>query len=315
MFKPVRVVVYGHRPRNFRKRILRLRPRRYDLTYVFEGYVRAFESLGYDTHWIEEGVTIDDTFLTGALVLTEDQVDDRLPKSQEARYVVHSSDGSKYFGRVGGFLHLRNFTIGLLAGSSLDFPGGNPERINDFTYYDAKNSVLYQPWATDLLPNEIQVDNVVRFDPSRPAINYVGTVDHDNIRSHLEPFAASAAAAGKRLNVVSGLTSEQARTVTRSSLISVDIRGDWHRSIGYIPCRIWKTLSYGTAVSSNSPLLNSVLGEYVNFVSNSEDLFASALDWHSSQSPRQLMAATSFVRERHTFVNRAQSIIECLGYN
>ena len=48
------------------------------------------------------------------------------------------------------------------------------EKIEDLCHWDESTRTLYQTWGTDLLPEEINVDDYVRFDPSKKDIHYVG---------------------------------------------------------------------------------------------------------------------------------------------
>ena len=48
-------------------------------SYVHEGFARAFQFLGYDVHWLDDTDDVSGIDFSGALFITEGQVDRRIP--------------------------------------------------------------------------------------------------------------------------------------------------------------------------------------------------------------------------------------------
>lgn len=154
MTKPfTKIVIWGHKPLSARSRL----GRRYTAThsYIHQGFIRAFEYLSYEVSWLDSRDGLDGTNFSGALFFTEGQVDDQIPLCRDATYVLHHCDSHKYLEIGAKILNLCNYVKYCDTGVSPNYPGSFVERIDRWHFYDSKNFALYQPWATDLLPGEI----------------------------------------------------------------------------------------------------------------------------------------------------------------
>jgi hypothetical protein len=307
-----RVVVFGHKPATGRN-ALGLRRRTHTHSYIHGGYFKGFSALGYETYWLDENSKeLESLPMKGTLFFTEDQVDEKIPLAANAFYVTHSSSKNKYEEAGASRLNLCNFVADLREGVSFNYPGQRVEKIDDITFVDTFSKALYQPWATNLLPSEIDINDVVPFDHSRRIINYVGTIGHDNIEPRFRQFKKAAARAGATVKLHSGVADQDARTLIRDSLITVDIRGDWHLERGYVPCRLWKNLSYGMHVGSNSQALEEIFMEHVTFESDSEALFEQTLRESKSRHLSERRASMAWIRDNHTYLHRARNVISAL---
>jgi hypothetical protein len=307
-----RVVVFGHKPATGRN-AMGMRRKTHTHSYIHSGYFKGFSALGYETYWLDENSKALANFPTqGTLFFTEDQVDANIPLSADAYYITHSSSKSKYEEAGASRLNLCNFVADLRQGVSFNYPGQTVEKIDDVTYLDPISKALYQPWATNLLPNEIDTTDVVPFDRSRRGINYVGTIGHDNIEPRFRRFKRAATRAGVTVKLHSGVSDQEAMCLVRESLVSVDLRGDWHLERGYIPCRIWKNLSYGMHVGSNSQLLEPIFEDRVSFETDPATLFDRTLSDTANLTLEKRRQTMLWIRERHTFVNRASQAIKVL---
>jgi hypothetical protein len=303
------VVVFGHLPNT--QWSWRAGLYSHTHSYIHHGYFRAFNEMGYETHWLDgKSRHIEDLPTKGTLFFTEGQAEMNLPLSQEAGYVTHSSKSEAYEAMGLRRLQLFNYVADLKTGISFAFPESKVEKIDEVTYLDTSSRALYQPWATNLLPQEIDTTKVSLFDAKRSEINYVGTIGHDNIRSRIKKIQGQAKKLGVRFNVLSGVDDAKAAELTRESLVGIDIRGDWHLERGYIPCRAWKTLSYGKHLTSNSPLLQSVFQERIGLESNIDFFLESAIESGSDAAEGLLVDNMNWIKRNHTFVNRARRCIE-----
>jgi hypothetical protein len=224
--------------------------------------------------------------------------------------VTHSSKSEAYEAMGLRRLQLFNYVADLRTGISFAFPESKVEKIDEVTYLDATSRALYQPWATNLLPREIDTAKVSLFDARRGEINYVGTIGHDNIKSRIRNIQGQAKRLGVSLNVISGVGDDKAAELTRKSLVSMDIRGDWHLQRGYIPCRAWKTLSYGKHLTSNSPLLREVFQDRINIEDNIDNFLNSAIESSANGTEELLVDNMNWIKKNHTFVNRAKRCLE-----
>lgn len=303
---PIRVIIWGHKPITT-VGLGRLKRTSHTHSHIHSGYNTAFKFLGFETHWLPNRPSISGEDLRGALVITEGQQDSYLPITPEAIYVTHHSESMKYDRLGHRRLRLQNYVNDLQTGDSYNFPGNPVQRLDKVTFLDEKAWALYQPWATDLLPNS----SVTIPSPQGRLINYVGTTRHDGIFPKFKDFKIEAKLSGYLVRSFSGVSDRRAMELVRQSALGVDIRGDWHLQRGYIPCRLWKGLSYGRPMASNSPLLDSVFESRVAIAKNSS-LFQTALQNEAVVSMEMRRENQEWVLKNHTFVNRAQRILEVL---
>ena len=90
----------------------------------------------------------------------------------------------------------------------------------------------------------------------------------------------------------------------------MDLRGSWHIDCGYLPCRIFKNLSYGRITGTNSENVKIKLGDHVVFDSNLEILFEKLLESENTKSISDFQKTMSYIKDEHTFVNRINNILK-----
>jgi hypothetical protein len=305
-----KVVIWGHKP-HAAKSLLHTSVRRHTHSYIHEGFFRAFQFLGFETHWLDDHSPVEGFNFTDCLFLSEDQVDNRIPLDQKATYVIHHSSKSKYDDLGARLLHLNNFTTEIRNKQSPVFGGPSLEALDDVTYFDSNSRRLFQPWATDLLPPEIDPRILIPFNSEVTNVNYVGTFKHDNLSAEVSKFKGAIRHSGRKFRVFSAVDNITSRHLVENSFISIDLRGDWHQEVGYIPCRIWKSLSYGKFIGSNSMKLKEIFGQRVAFA-KTEDLFSTTKLAYSQLSREDMSETVAWIRQHHTFVNRASRILDCL---
>jgi len=134
MINPKRVIVWGHKLHS------------HTHSYIHSSYVRAFAAMGFETYWLDQNDSIGSTPLDGTLFFSEDQAKTGMPKRPDCFYVTHHFNESFLEelpkDRV---LRLCNFVS----------QAKSHEKLGELSYFDSRTRSLYQPWATNLLPNEI----------------------------------------------------------------------------------------------------------------------------------------------------------------
>jgi hypothetical protein len=306
-----RVIIYGHKPRIRRKFGIFL-PNRHTHSYIHEGFYRAFKYLGFDTLWLDDDDDTSILDLDHSLFLTEDQGQRNIPLLKTCTYVLHHTNNEKFLAANARVYNLCNFVSAVTKGESFNFPGSEVERISEVTYFDNSNNALYQPWATNLLPHEISDYSIWSFNDNYRKINYIGNTKHEDLPHRFKKFKDSLRGQEVDFQEFLNLDDVSAQQLVERSRVSIDIRGSWHIDIGYVPCRIWKSLSYGKFIGSNSPILRDVFGAYVHFDPNESTLYDSTLSHYRSISESSVLDAMKWVKSNHTFVNRAASILSVL---
>ncbi len=306
-----KIVIWGHKP-TYLKHFGLIPRNRHTHSYIHEGYYRAFQYLGFDTFWFDDDDDVSTFDFKGALFLTEAQVQDKIPLLPSASYVIHHAPSEKYFEVTPRVLNLGNYTTSLEQATNFYFPGSPVEKISEVAYIDQKNSAIFQPWATNLLPFEIRTDSVVQYDSTISNLNYIGTTKHEDLPEKFATLRTSLSVAGVNLKTFSNINEMSAQQLVESSRVSIDIRGDWHRQCGYIPCRIWKSISYGKYVGSNSPKLGQIFGDFIHINGDEAALFDTMDEAYMKISIQKVRESMKWVKHNHTYVNRARTVMQTL---
>jgi hypothetical protein len=110
-----------------------------------------------------------------------------------------------------------------------------------------------------------------------------------------------------QLNIVNSQRVEQQESIKliQDSYFAPSIVGQWQKEKGYIPCRIFKTISYGKLGLTNSKEAYEVVNKLCIYSPKEEDLVDIALSWNNTEMIKKAM---EFVRDNHTYINRVESL-------
>ena len=185
------------------------------------------------------------------------------------------------------------------------------ERLGPASYYG--DGVLYQPWATDLLPHEINLEWATM---RREAASYwIGTIGGGEFGNERELEGFQRACGERRVPFVrrEGISRDMHVDLIQRSCLAPAIVGTWQLAQGYVPCRIFKNISYGQLGMTNSEAVDAIFEGRLTVNRDTHQLFADGETLLRGPGGvarvRELMQT---VRETHTFVNRIATILKVL---
>lgn len=286
-------------------------------SYIHSGYFNAFKYLGYETYWFSgksaenrwNPTPADDLSafdFTDCVFFVEASWSDDLPIHKSCKYITHHLETEKLISQGIPYENI------IKVGNYLPREEVH-EKVDDLVYWDASTRTLYQCWATDLLPHQIDYSDYVPFDQNRKTLNYVGMFSERELHWWAEEFATLL---DHQFNVefkvfTQSVSHEENRELIRNSFLCPDFRADWHLECGYIPCRIWKNISYGRITATNSPFVKRALGDYVVYGGTPQTLYDNLLQAERNRSIN-MKEAMVFVRDNHTYINRVKNILKFL---
>jgi len=282
-----KIIIWGHKLHN------------HTHSYIHNSYFKAFKSLGYEVFWFDQTDDISQFDFSNSIFFTEDQVKWGMPLRNDCKYIAHHIQPS-FFNGIDSVLNLGNYIVDV----------EKFDKVKDQTYFDSKTKTLYQCWATDLLPDEINLDDFCVYDKSKQYVNYVGSLYEEGLEFAQE-FGSILKDNQKELRLYHGVSDEENRQLIRDSFLCPDFRNYHHIKVGYIPCRIFKTISYGQIIGTNSINVKRVFGDYVVFGSNPNDLYDNMVEAILNQTI-DMKEAMLFVKNNHTYINRVKTILEVL---
>jgi hypothetical protein len=183
---------------------------------------------------------------------------------------------------------------------------------------------IYTCWATDLLPHEIVEENIYK--PKDRKIYWFGSANQYNTRE-IAMFCEECKKNGIDFKTndpwQNPLPFDVVQEYTMKSYMSPDFRssgdprkialgetGTCHKQIGYIACRLLKSISYGHLGITNSKHAFELLDKKVIYNDNETMLFYDALNELDNHD--LIKEQMKIVREKHTFLNRIQDLIAVL---
>jgi hypothetical protein len=274
-------------------------------SYVQNGYYRAFKKLGWETYWVDTRDNLDSIDFADSLIFVEHSVRKGIPIRKDCKYVTHHFPENELLESEVPFENI------IKLGNYLAEKECN-EKVAELTYWDNSTRSIWQPWGTDLLPNEIDTGDYVSFNPNAKKLNYIAML-YEQGHWWAKEFANII---GEKHGVefvvyTQSATDEENRNFIRESFLCPDFRSDWHLQCGYIPCRMWKNISYGRITGTNSPLVKRALGDYVVFGGTPQTLYQNLLEAEMNKTVNMKEAMT-YVKEKHTYINRVNNILKFL---
>ena len=274
-------------------------------SYIHWAFHRTFTHLGYDTYWFDNNDDVSDFDFSNALFITEGQVDQKMPVRNDCFYILHNCGRAEYKN-----LYAQGHAITLQVYTH-DCLRYNLTKLDDCIYYDVKSASIYMPWATDLLPDEIDENKKNMRPEKRQEIVFIGTVgcgEFGNIE-HIGPFKK----AGKENNInfysTMQLSMEENRARIQSAYMAPAIQGSWQVEKGYIPCRIFKNISYGAFGITNSKTVYELFNKKIVYNPDCYQLFYDAKQKLENFDTNELLELMDFVKEKHTYIHRIRDLL------
>ena len=263
--------------------------------HIHEAFYRALKFLGKNVSWLDARDDISGIDFSNTFFITQNNAVMRevgsIPLREDCFYAVHNNiqGGRERFER----LDVLPYGVRL---------AGIPE-------FDPNGLSVNIPWATDLLPHEIEANKPSTVFQSRSkVVNYVGSVWSVN-RKEIDAFANACFDNGINFSQVQGGVSiEDNVRLIRESYMAPAIVGSGH-PVGYLPCRIFKNISYGQFGVTNSSYVNDLFEGRLVYNSDPYGLCFDARERLAKTPLSELHSLMDYVAKNHTYLNRIDTLI------
>jgi hypothetical protein len=195
---------------------------------------------------------------------------------------------------------------------------------SNLVFFNQQSKRLVMPWATDLLPHQIEkTKDIVRTRYLRKAlfpgnkVLFVGTVWHRN-EIVLSQFADVCKKHGLQFSIEHIKEVNDLVAATYSCYMAPAIQGTGHiqsQTSFYVPCRIFKNISYGALGVTNNPGVNTILGRQLIFSRDLTELVTTYIAYVRSftkDTLDRMLSVMEEVQRFHTYVNRLGRCVELL---
>lgn len=297
-----KVVIWGHPPHT------------HTHSYIHYGFAKAFSFLDYDVVWYEDLEEYSNEDISESIVISEVNCCRHLPIIKSSKYFIHNISGD--FSNT--LLEHKNVFNFLVYHEEYNWPN-SIQNIDNYSWYDGDKTLVIM-WGTDLLPEEIDDQKECLFDGSRQEVNYIGSLSGD-LKNNMSNIVASNKKRFVNYGGYSGIRSgsnngfmdyEDNIKLMKQSYLNFDLRPDQHIGNGYIPCRIFKAMSYGCWIGSNSPKMNKFLEGRITTSENLIDLYSETESQTMKVTSEILRDNKNYIKENHTYINRINSLLSVL---
>lgn len=305
-------------------------------SYTHEAFYKAFKHLGYETYWFHDNDYPSDFDWRNCLFWTEGFADKNIPLNTSSIYFVHvCPDPAKYINaNVKKFVDVRyNHVWHNDHVYSYTLEKKEAEKVGTACYLQKKENKivtvknnyhnyqiqdydkLYVTWATNKLPEEFDFNDIYHIRENK--VYFCGTLSHTGRCENYTNFAPFINECRKN-NVeflhndpwANPVSNEEVIERTKKSLIAIDIRGNEHIKNGYVPCRVFKSISAGHLGTTNSAEVYNELEGNVLFQPDTSKLFYEALE--KSKDLNFIRKSMIYVKENHTYINRVKSVLSLI---
>jgi len=284
--------------------------------HIHQAFYENAKKLGYKALWLEDEKKNAKYIEVGDLIITSGPVgnmvaekftfeDYNLPVRNDVFYCLHNIK-DVFINK----LNPNNY-INLQVYSSLHLKNSD-EVWGPATRFDKNTKTLYQPWGTDLLAEEFK----------KPVFNkhslvfWVGSVwnDADN-RGNIEAVNELKQVLKKNhLNFIQlrFIPDFINRFFIRKSRVAPAIAGLYQVEVDYLPCRMFKNISYGQLGITNVKKFKDILGDSYIEGDTIEELIDNALSLTKEEYIKMVKTQQEIIKN-YTYKTALENIIRALN--
>jgi hypothetical protein len=300
-------------------------------SYIHNGFYLAAKYLNIDTYWFDDDDDVSNFDFSFSLFITEHQVDNNIPKLDNCIYFVHYTDAHKYdmlpaeniieihqLGNNNTINNVNELLTNVDVSNFFNLTNDNFEICEKGK--KGKHIKYYMMWATDLTPNEIQqnidnIDNIIKIRKENQ-FNFIGCmVEPWNI---VEKWCTKTCIKFMRKgssfsinNTELNQSIEDNIKLIQTSTIAPAFQRKEQLKQPYIPCRIFKNISYGRMGITNNIFVNQLFNNKLIYDPNIIKCIHKGLTFEKKDRKvkrEQLINLMQIVKNKHTYVNRLQNM-------
>ena len=299
--------------RRFRKVVIwGLRRQWHSHRFIHQGFFETFKYLGIPVVWTD--VTSDpDIVEAGDFVITSNvwgrgtRGEPLAPLKDGAYYCFHGFAHAGYDGTDRQPRHEIDRKYALDLEVFLDRAAAASDRWDVVTYFDKPSKTLYQPWGTNLPEERFRAPVISR----SPLVFWVGAIWNNDLnqgnRVEIEELRSALRHRSLRFVHLKFVPDWVSIAAIRASRVAPAIAGRWQVENNYLPCRMFKNISYGQLGVSNVPMFSRLYRDCTVPGRSVSELIDNALSLSRSDVVELVEAQQKITRE-HTYVQKIRNI-------
>jgi hypothetical protein len=307
-------------------------------SYIHNAFYHAFQYRGLPVLWLDETDDISRIDFSRTLFLTEHNVNKQIPCRKDCLYLTHYVD-------VGDYPGVPKEHIIVLKMSQRDFTEEDKDWGKGVVYEELRATrgygepweyhaqvegyhCWYTYWATDIFPSQID-ENIQKlesgeFEAKRTReIHFVGHMEEIWVYfkmlcdSNGIPFHHHGASFSR--NSERNRSTEENMDLIQKSWFAPAFQSDHQVKHRYLPCRLFKNISYGKMGMTNNPAMVELLGKYLKegeqgplFSREVIELVSQGIEYehmaYTENGKKRLKRLMEIIRDHHTFLNRLETL-------
>lgn len=286
-----------------------LRHKRDTFRYIHRAWVQALSRSGRPVTWVDDDPRAASAVDDKAIVVAVNVAAHHIPRVRGARYVLHNIDPQPFV----EIADRRNHVLQLQVWSEPVRNLVSTSEVLPCVALDLEKHVLYQPWGTPFPETSWKTEPLGTAARSE---FWIGSVwdnpQNQGNESMIREWRSVLQSAGIHFRKVPyGWPDTQLGygSLVRRSRLAAAVVGDWQKEHGYVPCRLFKNISFGAVPIGNSPVYRLLLGDCAIV---SEDL-CELLNMYlclSVADRRERIRAAQVVMRNYTYESAFNRILE-----
>ncbi len=216
--------------------------------FIHRGFYSTLKKINRETIWLSDELISNEYIRRGDLIICAGIAIKNLKLNDGNYYCFHNVDGD-----FKNSLNRHNF-IDLQVMTHKIYKSKNEmQKMKGCSYYSVEHKTLYQSWGTPLIENEFLC--YTNYESTNTEF-FVGSVWNNELNQGnidvIKEYKNILEILKTKFVQVKGVSEYLSKYFIRNSRFGAAIVGDWQRTEGYTPCRLFKAISLGKIGIINS---------------------------------------------------------------
>ncbi len=294
-----------------------LRKRWHTHRFIHKAFYENAKKLGYEVIWVEDEKKNANLIKSGDLIISADPVGKMVPEKKSfEEYNIPVRDDVFYC--LHGFKDIflekipKDKCLFLKVYNNTIESDENVEAWGPVTFFDKKSKTLYQPWGTDLLDYEFKKP-IFR---KNNFVFWIGSIWNDiNNHGNIEEInELKLVLKKKNLNFIHLRFVPDSLNIffVRLSRIAPAIAGRRQVEVDYLPCRMFKNISYGQLGITNIKKFKDILGDSYIEGNSIREIINKSLAL-SEEEYINLIKKQQLIIKDYTYKNAIENILKAIN--
>ncbi|MEI8232359.1 MAG: hypothetical protein WCG44_01310 [bacterium] len=272
--------------------------------HIYKGFYDTAKALGVKTLWLDDTQQNNKLVKQDDLVIVADMTAKYFRAKTGVYYCTHNFEPVQFKGMdPDKILHLQVYTDKCLKSS---------QKIDIYRYFDKKTKTLYQPWGTNLMPNNFMEPVYPWYSPF---VYWIGSIWdnalHQGNLPEISQLKTSLFRHGKILLNPKFVSDEEGIKLIRHSRIAPAIGGSWQVKVNLLPCRLFKNISYGQLGITNIAKFKELFGDSIIYHKHISKVVDASLSLSKAEYISMVKSQQEIVKD-YTYVSSLYHIAKLI---